>query len=144
MDVDKGFNKIFHNLNKLKNIELQVGIFDEDIASYAQANEYGTISKLGNKHIPPRPFMKTAFNAKDGWKKEIHDAINATSLGEDFQKIIALLGEIAVNDIKLSISDNIPPPNAPSTIKKKGSSRTLIDSGKMRNSVTYKIVNKNV
>jgi hypothetical protein len=142
MDIDKGLKKLVANLKKLEKTELQVGIFDSEIAECAAYNEYGTTSKLGNKHIPARPFMAMSFNEKDGWKKEIDDTIDAISWGEDTMRIIAMLGEIAVNDIKLKISDNIPPPNAESTKKQKGSDRTLIDTGAMRNAVTYKIVRK--
>ena len=37
------------------------------------------------------------------------------------------------------INSGVPPPNAPSTIKRKKSSKTLIDSGKMRQHVDHKI-----
>jgi len=37
------------------------------------------------------------------------------------------------------INSGVPPPNAPSTIKAKGSSKTLVDSGEMRNHVDHKI-----
>jgi len=37
------------------------------------------------------------------------------------------------------INSGVPPPNAPSTIKRKKSSKTLIDTGKMRQHVDHKI-----
>jgi len=37
--------------------------------------------------------------------------------------------------IRTKIASNVPPPNAASTVKGKGSSKTLIESAKMRNSV---------
>jgi len=37
------------------------------------------------------------------------------------------------------INSGVPPPNAPSTVKRKKSSKTLIDSGKMRQHVDHKI-----
>ena len=37
------------------------------------------------------------------------------------------------------INSGVPPPNAPSTIKAKNSSKTLVDSGEMRNHVDHKI-----
>ena len=41
--------------------------------------------------------------------------------------------------VVVQIDSNTPPPNAPSTIKRKKSSKTLIDSGKMRQHVDHKI-----
>jgi hypothetical protein len=37
------------------------------------------------------------------------------------------------------IDSGMPPPNAPSTVKRKGHGRTLIDSGKMRSDLTARI-----
>ena len=44
-----------------------------------------------------------------------------------------------IGDVKLTISNNMPPPNSEKTIKKKGSSKTLIDTGAMRNAVSYRV-----
>ena len=44
------------------------------------------------------------------------------------------------NAIIRKINSNIPPPNAPSTVKKKKSSKTLVDSGNMINSVDVQII----
>ncbi len=44
------------------------------------------------------------------------------------------------NDIIEKINSNIPPPNAPSTIKAKGSSHTLIDTGEMRRSIDFRVI----
>ncbi len=43
------------------------------------------------------------------------------------------------NRIRIKILSNVPPPNAPSTIEKKGSSHTLIDSGNMLGSVSHQV-----
>jgi hypothetical protein len=44
------------------------------------------------------------------------------------------------NKIVLKINSNIPPPNAPSTVKKKGSSKTLVDNSTMINSVDVQVI----
>ena len=41
--------------------------------------------------------------------------------------------------VVVQIDSNTPPPNKPSTIKRKKSSKTLIDTGKMRQHVDHKI-----
>lgn len=48
------------------------------------------------------------------------------------------LGELE-NKVVEKIDSNIPPPNAPSTIKKKKSSHTLIDTGEARKHVTHQL-----
>ncbi|HOL44375.1 MAG TPA: hypothetical protein PK659_09005 [Methanothrix sp.] len=44
------------------------------------------------------------------------------------------------NEIVKKINSNIPPPNKPSTIKQKGSSKTLVDTGNMINSVDMQLI----
>jgi hypothetical protein len=50
-----------------------------------------------------------------------------------------MLGEKAVAIMKKTIKSNIPPPNAKSTIKMKGSESTLIDTGLLMQSVTFAV-----
>lgn len=49
------------------------------------------------------------------------------------------VGVVAVGMVQKYMTDLRDPPNAPSTIAKKGSSNPLIDSGAMRQSVHYKL-----
>jgi hypothetical protein len=52
---------------------------------------------------------------------------------------LSKLGIMAQGDIQGEITSLSTPPNAPSTIRRKGSSNPLIDSGEMRGAVTYKV-----
>ncbi|MDH7597550.1 MAG: hypothetical protein QHG98_07435 [Methanothrix sp.] len=47
-------------------------------------------------------------------------------------------GELEIAVVKKILS-NIPPPNAPSTVRKKGSSKTLVDTGAMVGAVTHRV-----
>lgn len=147
--TDKNFNleKIKKTLLALKNKELQVGIFEDSgvnedtgrrIVDYAIANEYGT------SKIPERPFMRsTADEKQENWSALMDKIVEGVTKGDfEVERKIGLVGEQMVNDIKEKISSNVPPPLNPATIKRKGSSRTLIDTGNMRNSITFKITDK--
>jgi hypothetical protein len=48
-------------------------------------------------------------------------------------------GTYAVGKLQKRWAAGIPPPNAPSTEARKGSSKPLIDTGQSRSSVTYKV-----
>lgn len=134
MDIDKGFKKIIENIELLSRVEIEVGIFDSEIAEYAIYNEEGA------EHIPKRSFFASTFDENDGWKKPVEFVHDLVLQGKDPLKSAAkFVGELAVNDIKNKISSNIEPPNSESTKKRKKSSRTLIDTGAMRNAVKYKI-----
>lgn len=52
---------------------------------------------------------------------------------------LELLGTYVVGLIKARIATGIPPANRPSTIRRKGSSKPLVDTGQLRNSITYQV-----
>jgi hypothetical protein len=56
---------------------------------------------------------------------------------QEAEKYLARAGTIAVNSVKRMFTDNDWPPNAPSTIKRKGSDRRNIDTGALRRSMTF-------
>lgn len=49
------------------------------------------------------------------------------------------IGMVLENEIRLKILSNVPPPLKKSTIKRKGSSATLIDSGQMLASISHQV-----
>lgn len=52
---------------------------------------------------------------------------------------LELLGQYVVGLIKQRIANGIAPPNSPYTTARKGSSKPLIDTGQLRNAITYKV-----
>lgn len=121
-----------------KKESLQVGFFENakygngaQVASVAFWQEYGTLK------IPMRPFFRNAItkNSKK-WFAILGDELK-TSGNAEFA--LNRLGEIAKGDIMQSITAIKTPPNAESTIKQKGSSNPLIDTGFLRASVNYKV-----
>ena len=58
---------------------------------------------------------------------------------DDMLEMANDIGMKIENAIRLKILSNIPPPNAASTIKTKGSSHTLIDTGEMLESVSHEV-----
>ena len=88
--------------------------------------------------IPPRPFLRLSIEKNNkNWLNFTKKALLNNNL--DFKKSINQLGLLMVGDIQKEITDLKTPPNAESTIKKKGSSNPLIDTGLMRNSVKHKV-----
>ena len=131
--------RILTGLKILGVSEIQGGVFGEKDANlpvYASANEFGT----QDGRIPERAFLRKTFD-DDAAIKAVFDfgaqIYDKTGLIKDMLKA---MGAKLVSEIQKSIDSNIPPPNAPSTIKAKGGKdHTLIDTGRMRQGVTYKI-----
>lgn len=120
---------------------LKVGIFETakyDTGLYVAQNafwhEYGTLK------IPMRPFFRNAYTKnKAKWMrffaKQCKDSLN-------FEVALGRTGEIMRGDIIKSLM-RIEPPNKPSTIRAKKSSKPLIDTGLLRASISYQIKENN-
>jgi hypothetical protein len=97
-------------------------------------NEFGTSNGL-----PERPFMRNAIEDNKGaYRAQMAADARQVVLGKaTLETALNRLGLKAQGDIQASIASNTPPPLKPQTIRRKGSSRTLIDTGQMRQSVTF-------
>lgn len=63
------------------------------------------------------------------------------SLPKEKERILRIAGAFLEGKIKEKITYSDPdwPPLKPETVKRKGSSKPLIDTGKLRNSITHKV-----
>lgn len=100
----------------------------------------GAIQHFGNKRIPARRWLDTG--AETGTKEYLETIREGVEDGLDSKQIMDRVGVEAEGAIRQYITDLNTPPNAPSTIKRKGSSNPLIDTGAMRQSVTSTVVRK--
>ncbi len=104
-----------------------------DLVVIAAANEYGT----SDGRIPSRPFLRNALNKPElvAFVQNIATKYikGDTGLDESLNKI----GAYTAGLVQRSIGSDTPPPNAASTIKRKGSSKTLINTGRLRQSITW-------
>ena len=129
---------------------VDVGLFGEqgsDLVEYASKNEFGDPSNTFNGRlapIPPRPFMRLTFDSeKDKIEEQIDKAKIKVITGDlDKDKFLVRLGLYFQRKVveKINDSPSWAAPNKPSTILEKGSSHPLIDSGRMRQSITHRLV----
>lgn len=104
------------------------------VIEVALANNYGI-------NVPQRPFMDLA--AKD--MKKTYERVMG-KLGQkiidgtaDVEKVLDVAGLEAEEDVRKAIMDGPWEPNAPSTVKAKGSDRPLVDTHTLHNKVTHKV-----
>lgn len=96
-------------------------------------------------NIPARPTLKPGIDdAAEDIAGRLTRAAGRAMDGQDvdFGQTLEAVGLVAVNAVRRRINNNTPPPLAPATIakrKRKGrnSTKTLVDTGAMRNAVTY-------
>ena len=108
-----------------------------DICDIAVWNELGTV------HIPARPFLRQSVDDNvskinsflQSKKKDLVRGVSA-------EQVLKEIGIFQKDLIQEKITEGNFAPNAESTVKKKGSSKPLIDTGRMRQSVNYEIKSK--
>lgn len=95
------------------------------------------VTKPHTIKIPARPWLKPGVDAGNAEYVSIIE--QGVKDGEKLDMILQRVGVTAVGHVQKYMTELRTPPNASSTIKKKGSSNPLIDSGAMRQSVTFEI-----
>lgn len=87
-------------------------------------------------NIPARPWLTPGVQSgNEEYLQIIESAIKAN---DPLSVALERVGVVAASKVQLFMTQLKSPANAPSTIKKKGSSNPLIDSGALRQSVTFK------
>jgi hypothetical protein len=138
---DKKWREIKRRLPQLEGASVDVGIQSDagasndgtPIAAYAAWNEFGTIN------TPARSFIRsTADERRTQWNR-VADAVigRILALRSTPEQAFSLLGEQAQGDIKRKIISLRDPANDPATIRRKGSTNPLIDTGAMLNAIRY-------
>lgn len=106
-----------------------------ELATVAATHEYGAPKKNIPKRATIRPAIDKGKEKIGKLQAKLVDAVFAGKI--TIEQALDTLGEFLISLIKKEISTLLLPPLSPKTIKKKKSSKPLIDMGQMRNSVTY-------
>ena len=108
-----------------------------DMADIAMFNELGTSTS------PSRPFLRmTVDENEDEINQMCEQVAKNIANGGTAEDALKKLGAFGVSLVQKTIASGKFTPNAPSTIKAKGSEKPLIDTGQMRQSVHYVIKSK--
>lgn len=145
-DIDRGFRDLLRRFSGIVKPKIEVGIFEQDgnrqhgsdeltVLEVAIANEFGTDS------IPERSFVRAWFDENQGKCREaIRRMTIAVAAGKyTKEQAYELVAQRFVGEIQRRMAQGIPPPNAETTIKLKGSDKPLIDTGQLRSSITYRV-----
>ena len=102
------------------------------VTNVAAWNEFGTSSG-----IPPRPFMTRGTVGSERDVKNLLAREIDPVTGVVTQRLAEKVGLLVQGRIQREIKELDSPPNSPVTIKAKGSSNPLLDTGFMFRHVTY-------
>lgn len=109
--------------------------------------ELAAVHEFGSpqNHIPERSFIRATFNEKRSELERFVGAIVKRMFADkNMTPLIALniLGAWMAAQIqnKITQGPHIPPPLKPATVAAKGSSRPLVDTGRLVQSITHEVV----
>lgn len=89
--------------------------------------------------IPPRPFFRTMIQKnQDSWGPTASKLLKDNNY--NVLKVAGLMGQEIKGELQQSIRDLKDPPNAPSTIARKGKDSPLIDTGYMLSRVDFEVI----
>lgn len=151
-------------LEELSRTHLEIGIFGDsggDILMIANVQEFGCKIKVTDKmrnylhargihlkvdtkeiNIPERSFVRGAFDNEKGNMIDKGDKLleKVINLELPVSVFFDTLGEYVVGLVQEYMTDLKSPPNHPATVAGKGSSNPLINTGRLRGSVTFRQV----
>lgn len=145
---DTGWQALKAQLLGHQALGVKVGIIADEshgdgevtVAQVAAWNEFGT-QRNGVTHVPARPAFRNTFDTYKGQiKAAMAEVAKEIAAGADPEKGLKRLGLFVQSLVRRSITDLRVPPNARRTIKAKGSSNPLIDTGQMRRAVSFELL----
>ena len=144
---DTAFRRMRGELVTLAGLTLKVGVVGPGASALEEGSsmtlaELMLVHEYGTDTIPARaPIAKTMYARRADIAALHIRAFKAVLSGEmDARKALGLIGVQVVAWIKETIRAGLTPPNAPSTIARKGSSTPLVDDGQLINSIHFEIV----
>lgn len=139
--TDMGIDKVLENVMELGGKQVKVGI-QAGSGSHDGVNilDIAIYNHFGTRNIPSRPFVSDCFDKNQGQISEAKKRIVYRVMeGMPASAGLAQLGQWYQDVLKGHIRNGGWVPNAPATVKRKGSSRPLIDTGQLVNSVRWEI-----
>jgi len=132
--------RVQKELKELEKLLVAVGFPNgtpQKIIDRAAYNELGTL------HIPARPFLRDSLNLhKEEYNQFMAALIRGIMNGGTAKQALEDLGVYAKGVVQEQIRDGSYEANCDVTIKRKGSSVPLIDTGEMEMSVNYQVRKK--
>lgn len=155
-DTDRGARALAESLRALGKARVRVGVLADapkktgtrtgkrgrqiqqaaTLAEVAAAHEFGTAT------IPQRSFIRATVDLKAGEIGALQEKLAAQVAEGKITPEVAMerLGAAAQGMVQVRIAEGIGPALAPATVARKGSDKQLVDTGQLRSSVTYQVL----
>lgn len=144
--IDMGLDQILKNVKFLDETNVRVGIVG-DAGERTAANgritlgEVALINEFGSKAagIPSRSFIRSALKTPKAKELAYNLAKTAITFG-NVDNALHAAGEALAEVMRDKVLHGVPPPNAASTIAKKGFDHPLIETSELQDAIGYELV----
>lgn len=152
---------IVKNARNIDGRTLRVGVMEDgELGMIAHVHEYGCDIQVSDKmrgylhsigihlkkettviRIPERSFIRAGFNEHEaGWRKKADEMIKEAVTGNiPVDAMFDMLGLELAGKIQEFARDLKSPPNSSATVKLKGSSNPLVDTGRMIGAIKHEV-----
>ena len=143
IDKDLGYTRIFKDIKEMDGKGVKVGVMGGTAEKGVSVVDYAVWNEFGTKHIPKRPFMQRTADEglAETFKFTEHLVGKMIDGGISPDSVLKNLGEFYQKKIQMTIRNakEWAAANAESTVRMKGSSSPLIDTGRLIQSIRYEI-----
>ena len=148
-DTDRGYKRLLTRLRTASGrATVNVGIMGKEASATKQGGgltnvQVATFHEFGAGDVPERSFIRAGVD-ENQQKIILLQAKLAKGVVQGkltTKKALEILGLEVQNLIQRKIESNIAPPLKQATIDRKRSDVALVDTGQLKNSVTFKVVN---
>lgn len=143
-----GLKGLEEKMKKLAGLEVRVGVFGDAKFNGSELTnaELAAIHEFGapRANIPERAHIRGTFDAKQAEWQALTAKLLKGVLADRFtpEQALGILGEKAVADMRAFVRAGVEPPLKPATIRRKGSSTPLIDTGRYVQSFGWSLSGK--
>jgi hypothetical protein len=157
-DKDRGWKRILGETKKLEaKPVVKIGVQGADATERKQVSTPAglettalTVVEIANFHEfglgrnPERSFLRETVDQNRSKYVKITEAFKKEIFGGKLTtgQALGMLGEKIKSDVQQRITDGIAPALSPETIERKGSDVPLIDTGQLRQSITWVLEEK--
>lgn len=150
-DTDRGARAIVQRLHRVAGSRVKVGVLDDAPKEEGDSRAGGDLSLLEvaalhefgapDAGIPQRSFIRAGVDKNLPVIRQTQHALAVQVMRGQATLPVALdrLGAKVAALLQNRIARGIDPPNAASTIARKGSSKPLVDTGQLKASITWKV-----
>lgn len=123
----------------------KVGVFSGQEADGTSLADVLAFQEFGTATIPERRPLRATFETKRAELGRVAEAAAKQVVlhGMPVVKAIGLIGAWGASAVKATITQgDLPPPLAPATVAAKGSSKPLVDTGRLLGAITWAVVDE--